>query len=292
MDDATLSEWLALRELADAEARSEALVQAIGDAMATPDPMRLLDLATGTGSNLRYLVPRLGGRQHWLAVDRSATLLEQLPVRMAEWGVACGYRVTRQATGCVIHAPTLECLVETRQLDLGTLDAVEVFANRHLVTASALLDLVSARWLRSLAERCRASGAAALFTITYTGRTFCSPVDADDTLVLDLFNDHQRTDKGLGGSAAGPDAAAVAARCFAETGYRVRCEPSDWSVGPDKADQQRQLIDGWAVAATEMAPASASMIADWRRRRLAHVEAGRTQLVVSHSDVGAWLPGS
>ena len=61
-----LSDWLALREPADAAARSDSLTRTITDVVAPCDPVRVLDLATGTGANLRYLVERLPPRQDWL----------------------------------------------------------------------------------------------------------------------------------------------------------------------------------------------------------------------------------
>ncbi len=51
---------------------------------------------------------------------------------------------------------------------------------------------------------------------------------------------------------------------------------------------QRYLIDGWAEAATELAPGRAAVIADWRMRRLAHLDAGRSRLIVRHHDLAAW----
>jgi hypothetical protein len=182
----------------------------------------------------------------------------------------------------------VRCEVETYQGDLGTLDDLRIFEGRHIVTASALLDLVSESWLRALAARCRAGNALALFTITYNGRFECTPADAEDEMVRDLFNRHQKTDKGLGGPAAGPGAAALAEQCFLEAGYRVRREPSDWQLGPADRDLQRLLIEGWADAATEMAPDRAPDIARWRARRLAPVDAGHSHVVVGHHDLAAW----
>ncbi len=289
MDD-TLAQWLALREPADTASRSVDLTRAIADTTRGRDPLRVLDLATGTGANIRYLMSRFPVRlQHWLAVDQSPTLLAHLPIRMSFWGAECGYEVATNAGGCVVRDPPLACHVETRTLDLDTLDA-DVFANRHVVTASALLDLVSEEWLRSLAARCRAAGAAALFAITYNGRSSCLPAEPEDDLILDLFNRHQRTDKGLGGPAAGPDAARSAVQAFAECGYHVQSEPSDWTLGSGEAQLQRQLIDGWALAAAQIGPDLAETIEAWRGRRLLHVDAGRSRLVVCHSDIAAWLP--
>ena len=289
MDDA-LSSWLRLREPADTAARSASLTDAIAAEIVGTEPVHVLDLATGTGSNLRYLAARLPGRQRWLVVDRNLALLAHVPALTFAWGVARRYDVRVDANGCVIRGERLECHVEARRLDLRTLDDAEIFAGRHLVTASALLDLVSEQWLSALADRCLAVGAAALFAITYTGRSSCSPVEPEDNMIRDLLNRHQKTDKGLGGPAAGPDAAQYAARCFAEVGYRVRTAPSDWALGSGERELQRQLIEGWAEAASHVAPGDAPRIERWRARRLGHVDANRSRVVVGHLDVAAWLP--
>jgi len=262
----------------------------IADALPVGVPVSVLDLATGHGSNVRYLAARLPSPQRWLAVDRSATLLTELRERMSSWGAARGCVARTDGEVCVIRGVRFECDVETRRMDLGGLDRPEIFAGRHLVTASALLDLVSAQWLRTLAAHCRAEGASALFTITYNGRFSCSPAEPEDSVVRDLMNQHQKTDKGLGGPAAGPDAAECAERCFAEAGYLVERAPSDWTLEPTEPDVQRMLVDGWAQAASEMAPDRASTITNWRARRLAHVDAGRSRLIVGHDDLAATLP--
>lgn len=270
----SLSDWLALREPADTAARSGTLTRAIAETLPRDGTLRVLDLATGTGSNVRYLARRLPAQQDWLLVDCDPELLTEVPARMSAWGGA------RQ----------LECHVETRQLNLGGLDHPEIFSGRHLVTASALLDLVSEAWLHALAEQCEATGAAALFALTYTGRARCSPAEPEDETIRDLMNRHQKTnDKGFG-QAAGPDAVDCAERCFAGAGYRVRREASDWVLPHDARELQRQLIKGWASAAREIAPEHATMIGDWLARRLAHIESSRSRVVVCHEDLGAWLP--
>jgi hypothetical protein len=266
--DEALARWLTLREQADFASRSEPLTQLVVESLPKGGLVRALDLATGRGSNIRYLMDWLPRPQQWLAVDRSEILLSHLRARMSE-------------------SPPADVQIETRQANLGTLDDAGLFAGRHLVTASALLDLVSADWLRALARQCRAAGASVLFTITYNGGTSSTPSEPEDGLVLELFNRHQRTDKGLGGVAAGPDASAAAERAFADAGYAVRREPSDWILGPERRDMQRLLIEGWAQAASEMAPERAQEIGGWLARRLAHVEAGRSHITVGHDDLAA-----
>jgi hypothetical protein len=289
MDDGALAEWLALREAADAAARSETVTNAVVDVLSRHDRLRVLDLATGTGSNVRFLMPRLRSPlQRWLTLDRSRVLLDHIPRRMTE----AGYDVAPTSNGWELRSNRVACLIETKVIDLATIPRGDVLDSPHLVTASALLDLVSDVWLRSLAAWCLDMRAAALFAITYNGRSSCSPPEPEDRVVLELFNRHQRTDKGLGGPAAGPGAVASVVRAFDEAGYLVVREASDWNIGPEAVSFQRELIHGWAHAASEIDPGAALTIAGWRERRLVHVADGRSHLVVGHDDVGAWLPGT
>jgi len=264
------ADWLALREPADHAARSTSLTRALVEALPTARPLHVLDLAAGTGSNLRYLADCLNGEQRWLLVDHDPALLAQVRLRT---------RVVRPA-----------CHVDTREMDLAvlTVAAREIVDGRALVTASALLDLVSEEWLRALAARCRESSSAVLFALSYDGRMQCSPEEPGDHAVRDLVNLHQRTDKGFG-PALGAGATDAAVRCFADLGYRMRRAPSDWTLTPEQTALQRQLIDGWADAALAIAPAQHAMIGEWRTRRLGHVEARRSSLIVGHEDLAGWL---
>jgi SAM-dependent methyltransferase len=264
----SLSEWLALRQDSDFAARSAVLTNQLLERLAGVRPLRIVDLGTGTGSNIKYLAPRLGGQQHWLAVDKDPRLLAEA------------------ADSSQSVAPDLE--ITTRVTDLGALDAPEIFDGRHLVTASALLDLVSGRWLEHVASECRRVGACALFTLCYNGCNECDPEDPDDRFVFDAFNRHQLTDKGLAGPAAGPGAIEVARRVFLREGFEVVIESSDWRLGPEQRALQRQLIDGWRVAA-EVAPAQRSLVEAWKERRLEAVRAGQSRMTIGHHDLLAYF---
>jgi hypothetical protein len=256
------AEWLALREPADAAARSNELVSfVIRDLDHVVARARCLDLGGGTGANIRYLSTRLPAPQQWTIVDDDAGLLARAPA-----GVA------------------------TRHADLSQIVDDDLLRDCALVTASALLDLVSEAWLTRVIDGCRRSGAAVLFALTYDGRTVCGPDEPEDEDITRLVNDHQRRDKGFG-AALGPVAAARAAELLSAAGYEVRHEPSDWRLGQADAELQRQLVEGWTKAAVEMKPERAAAFADWRNRRLAHIEAGRSRIVVGHLDVAGIRQG-
>jgi hypothetical protein len=184
--------------------------------------------------------------------------------------------------GRVRGAPGIDA--KTRCIDLATgLDATELAAG-IIVTASALLDLVSDRWLTELIDRCRAAGATALFALSYDGRMTLTPADVDDEWVRKLVNRHQLGDKGFG-PALGPSAAMRACERFTDAGYAVQTAPSDWNLEAGDGPLQKQLIEGWAHAAADVAPNEAARCGKWLERRLAHLATRASRIRVGHQDI-------
>ena len=272
------ADWLSLREPADTAARPPALIDWIAPSLPRDRSVHVLDLATGTGSNLRYIAPRLGGLQQWVLADHDSALLRAMPERLSTWAVsAAGALLTVQGEG-------FGCRVDRLQVDLARdLDAVE-FSRFDLVTTAALLDLVSDVWLEDLVRRCVAEGCSVLFALSYDGRIECTPADPLDARIRDLVNAHQRTEKGFG-PALGPDAATRTIRLLERLGYEVLAEQSDWRIDAAQPQLQSELISGWASAAAAMATSDRALIDAWRERRLAWVRDGQSRLVVGHVDV-------
>ena len=69
------SEWLRLREPADAAARASELVEKVRPYLPTHGGATIHDLGCGTGSMARWLAVRLPGPQHWVMYDRDDDLL-------------------------------------------------------------------------------------------------------------------------------------------------------------------------------------------------------------------------
>jgi len=291
--------WLALRAAADSRARADALVRRLQ--CNTANRIDVLDLGCGTGANLRHLAPLLGAigarDQHWVCADHDAALLQRLSERTAAWACAAGHQVMLEGQRLRIDADGWSCRVETPLVDLSTDLTTLTWPVGGLVTASALLDLASARWLDDLLAHCRAARCQLLFTLSYDGRCVLEPVHADDAIVIDLVNRHQRTDKGFG-PALGPGAAATVEAGCAALGYQVVAADSDWRIGPDEPALQRALIDGWRDAALAMGrelelapglgPCGAGRIDAWHAARIGMIDAATSRIQVGHRDmVGA-----
>ncbi len=261
--------WLHQRADADAAARAEGPYRALAAwAGGVTSPLRCVDLGCGLGANAAWLAPRLPGPQHWLLVDHDAALLAEADRRMLT-----------DSTGQPTDTETLRADL-TDDLTCLTRDA-------HLITAAALLDLVSPAWIDRLVSACRSNNAAACFALTYDGHfTSETPDDPDEHRVRTAFNNDQRRDKGFG-PALGPDAALYAARAFREAGYRIRLGRSPWRLGPEAAALQRALIEGKAEAARNAAPENQPAIDRWARRRHQAIDAGTARLRVGHLDLFA-----
>jgi hypothetical protein len=209
------------------------------------------DLGGGSGAMGRWLAPRLPGPQHWVVHDRDADLLE-LAV----------------ATG-----PTA-VTVEARRSDITRLTPGDL-AGASLVTASALLDLLTADELVRMLRAC--TGHPMLLTLTVLGRVTLSPAEPLDTRIGAAFNDHQRRDGLLG-----PDAVGTA---VAELGAEVLVRPSPWRLAAADGDLTAEWLDGWVAAACEQEPALAGAAGAYRDRRLAQAAAGELAVTVDHADL-------
>jgi hypothetical protein len=262
------SDWLALREPADAVARATELVDALIPRL-RPDAVTVVhDLGGGTGSMLRWLAPRMPGAQRWVLHDRDAELL----------ALASGSVRTASDGGRIE--------LETRHDDITRLGADEL-ADATLVTASALLDMMTADEVGRLVDRCAGAGCPVLVALSVTGDVSLTPADPLDAVVGEAFNAHQRRDRG-DGRLLGPDAAAFAADRFRARGLEVRTRPTPWLLGPSQAELVREWFDGWVAAASEQEPAL--RLSSYVDRRLAELDAGRLAVRVGHVDLLALPP--
>ena len=270
------ADWLALREPADRRARDPRLPERLREAWRRRGWARVVDLGSGTGANLRYLAPRLPAGQRWTLLDHDPRHVDGL--RRVE--VPPGVETVTAVCG-----------------DLAA-DGSGVVDEADLVTASALLDLVSEPWLVGLVRRCADAAAGAYFALTWDGEVrwmtesaggWRVDRDPDDGLVRSAFDRHQRGDKGFG-PALGPTAAPRAARLFQAAGYRTWLVASPWRLDAAAGRLADRLVEGWAEAAAALRPETAERVGAWAARRRAAVARGSFQVTVGHRDLLA-LPG-
>ncbi|MEH0975242.1 SAM-dependent methyltransferase [Micromonospora sp. CPCC 205546] len=260
------ADWLALREPADAQARAADLVDLARGRLADAGPLVIHDLGAGTGAMGRWLAPRLPGPQHWILHDRDADLLARAAAGMP--GAA--------GDGAPVTA-------EVRRGDLTRLTAADL-ADASLLTASALLDMLTAQEVERLVTACVTAGRPALLALSVTGRVRLTPEDPWDGPVAAAFNDHQRRTVD-GRTLLGPDAVHACAAAFARHGVDVVLRPSPWRLGPHHGRLVGEWFTGWLDAACEQRPELTGPARAYARRRRAEIAAGRLDVLVDHLDL-------
>jgi hypothetical protein len=247
-------EWLALREPADAAARSAELAACLARHLPAAGGLVIHDLGGGSGAMGRWLAPRLPGPQHWVVHDRDADLLE-----------------------LALAAAPASVTVEPRLSDITRL-APDDLAGADLVTASALLDILTVDELVRMLRAC--AGRPLLLALTVAGRVALTPADPLDARLTAAFNAHQRR-----GRLVGPDALTFAVGALGGAGAGVVIRPSPWRLGPPHAGLIAEWLRGWIAAACEQEPALAAEAGAYRDRRLAQVAAGELTVTVDHADL-------
>ncbi len=263
--------WLGLREPADAAARARDLVTELVERLPATGGRVIHDLGCGTGAMGRWLAPLLSGPQRWVMHDRDRELL-QIAGAAPPGPAADGAAVT----------------VETRCSDIVRL-APDELAGATLITASALLDMLTAEELARLARLCVATTCPALLTLSVVGHVELSPSEPLDRRVAGAFDAHQRrmTEQGR---LLGPDAPTIAIAEFGRLGARVLTSPSPWRLGPEQAPLAMEWFSGWLNAACEQEPELAGPTHGYARRRRAQAIAGELAVTVGHVDLLV-LPG-
>jgi hypothetical protein len=259
-------EWLALREPADAAARARVLVDHLGRARPTSGRWVVHDLGGGTGAMGRWLAPLLSGPQHWLVHDRDADLL-QVAAADVPGPAADGSPVT----------------VEPQHSDITQLQPGEL-AGTSLITASALLDLMTKDELTGLITHCAGADCPILLTLSVVGHVSLAPAEPLDRDVAAAFDAHQCrvTDRGR---LVGPDAVTLAVDQFQRLGAEVLIRPSPWRLGFSHAALAAEWFSGWVDAACEQHAELAAETELYTRRRLAQAATGQLAVTVDHADL-------
>nr|CAD6607080.1 class I SAM-dependent methyltransferase [Rhizobium sp. Khangiran2] len=258
-------DWLALRETADRAARDMGLVGELATYLQGMDRPFILDIGCGTGSTLRSLQDHLPRPTGWLLLDYDPLLLEEAAQRAGT-------------------NPN----IAFRQRDLNDIAGLPL-EKASVVTASALFDLCSEEFCAALADRLAAAGCGLYAALNYDGVMRWSLEHPLDGQMTDLFNRHQRTDKGFG-PALGPDATASLAGHLKARGFTVTTAESPWRLDESSTALQAEFLRGLRRPLLEGSEMPDTAIDEWLEFRLAAIGTQGASCLIGHRDLLA-LPG-
>lgn len=259
-------EWLNLREVSDHRSRDKELLRTAVDwlnNLKAKDKV-IVDLGSGTGSTIRGLqrYTTLAPSIQWRLVDNDPELLAE-----------------------AVHRHSEEYSIESFLVDLSATQKLPL-ESVSLITASALLDLVSSNFIRDLCQLIREKNehqpVGFYSALNYDGCIKWTPFHPLDAAVLMNFNADQRRDKGFG-PALGPDATDFLKAQFHPTNFQYLRAKSPWLLGSADYQLTESLINGISGVAIQIDELTNSDIQDWKTFRIKNVRTGTCYL--GHTDI-------
>ena len=266
-------DWLTLREEADLRSRDFELLEKVDQWLRDHCAKELIvaDLGAGTGSTMRAFANFVSQKSEsisWRLIDQDSDLLEYAHNRHCD-----SYRI------------------ETFDLDLNN-TALLPLQSVQLITASALLDLVSEEFVDSITSQLvslNKQQPVGLYTaLTYNGMIEWKPSHSLDEKVQNSLNQDQKRDKGFG-KALGPDASEYLGQRLTEAGFKVYSADSTWFL--DAVDEKLviEYIAGIDRVLENDQVLGIEALKAWVEFRESHVTTGACR--VGHCDLLALPPG-
>ena len=265
-------EWLNLREASDHKARDRHLLKTVANWLNNLKSKGkvIVDLGSGTGSTIRGLqrYTTLAPSIQWRLVDNDPELLAE-----------------------AVHRHSEEYSIESFLVDLSATEKLPL-ESVSLITASALLDLVSSNFIRDLCQLIKEKNEGRPLgfysALNYDGCIKWTPFHPLDAAILMNFNTDQRRDKGFG-PALGPDATDFLKTQFHSTKFQCLSAKSPWLLGSADYLLTESLINGISGVAIQTGGLTNSDIQDWKTFRIENVRTGTCYL--GHTDIVV-LPNS
>ena len=200
--------WLRLRETVDKKSRNLKVIKLINNKYNHKDNIKIIDLGTGAGSNYNYLKPKFKFNQDWLFTDISSNSMNYFKENL---------KLSQKITSTKFKIFDV----------ISDLDKIK-FNNFNIVTGSAFLDILPKNWFYKF-HKYNLKTDIILFAINYNGSFKFFPKHKYDKNIVNFFNMDQKTDKGIGLKAVGPDCSQLIKKTFKNTHYTYLMN-SNWDV--------------------------------------------------------------
>lgn len=270
-------QWLDLREPADRRARNPSVADAMRSWFLQRPGLSVVDIAGGTGANLRALAPLLPDRQRWRLIEEDAGLLAKASARLCAWSDRYEVR------GGVLHLTKGTARIEVRLVaaepSRGLEAALRGGANfkPDLIAASACFERMPAAFIARFVRAADRAHAAVHATLIYSGQWGWTPRHPADREMLAAYHRFLMSDRGLG-AAAGPTAAIELAEALTAQGFSVTEGASPWRLGVADGDLMAALAQKMAGGVSASGAVTQPDVDTWLARPRTAAEFGHVDL--------------
>jgi SAM-dependent methyltransferase len=279
------TDWLEERYRFDVAARNPKVEAACLQYFAQHPMVSIIDIGAGTGANFIYLSEKFPQSQQWALVELNPNLLKRARERLKIWAAAKGYTVREDGQSLDFRRNDQHIQVQLLQGSFLELSQLLQPDRYHLITASAVFDLLSEQMLSDLIQTFHQNRLALLTTLNYESMAYL-PGDAEDKRWIELYEAHMQREQDFG-KALGPRCSDFLENGYAQlpTGLTLRA-PSRWQIEPADTFMHGHMLQFLEKSLLEMTSMghSGRGLNEWLQRKKVQLQAQQLRLSVTHSD--------
>ena len=286
-DDPT--QWLAHRFACDAEARHPEIEHKFLSFFEQHQtPLKLVDVGSGTGANVRYYFDRIPHQQEWILVEQDARLRDDCRQSLAHFAEQRGYdwqpqndtfqltdgQKTATVTFVPGHIERIEQLVDLSQTDV--------------VTANAVFDLVPFEQFDALVGKLVQHDVCLLATLNYYETSFL-PFSEHDHRFVGWYHMHMKRPQPMG-IAMGADCSEEMLDLLAQHHMMIEQEGSQWHLKKNATTMHHYLLHfiEHAVAELNLSADEQQDVERWLEHKKKLCRERELEIIVDHSDIFAY----
>lgn len=278
-------DWLEERYRLDAGARNKHVERAVLEAFQGFPPLYVLDVGSGLGANARYYSCLFSSNQEWILVEKSEVLSLRAIPSLRFWAEANKWMTEELSEGLQVWMSEKE--VRIKSIKASFFDSSEIvdLFRINLVTANAVMDLVSEDQFVTFAENLISNRIPLLATMNYESMYF-EPEDEEDVEFIALYERHMKRSQEFG-SAMGPDSTRRIIDFSVKRGCPVIYGKSTWNIDYGDLKMMQFLFRFINQALSENICSNGERVRmeAWFRRKRQQVKNQKLKMVVEHSDI-------
>lgn len=285
-------DWLATRYPYDVDARNPNVEIACLQWLASRNPISVVDIGSGSGSNCFYFIDQFPVAQHWTFIEKDPMLISASLERMTQWANDREYIVEASPYGINIQTPNGQIEIEGICGSLLDLSQLVRLDKVDLVMANAVFDLFSQSQFATFISELSNYSLGILATLNYSGMSF-SPTTDEDKTVIDLYESHMQRPQSFG-QGMGKECSELMIEAFKAQNWEIVAEEANWEIEGGEIKMQEYLLGFMEEAIPEL-PLTQQQLADFytfiknKKQLSANFNLG---IQVNHKDIFAYSPST
>lgn len=277
--------WLQERYPFDADARNKEREWEAIHQFAYLDHVHLVDLGTGTGSNVRYYLEQFPQNQTWHCVEEDGALKEMFWQNIKQLAKTEGYELEWNGEALKMSKSGHWVNIHFVEGNLMELDSLVDLLRTDFILANAVFDLFSEAQFSELIHIISHHSLSLFFSLNYEGMKFF-PSEEADVFYIDQYNAHMKRPQPFG-HGMGPDASQLMEKAFRTALAEVKLGESIWEIGEKDEKMLTYLLGFFEDALADWwktTEEKAAFIA-WIGRKKTMIQEQQLAANVYHQDV-------